>query len=209
MAVRRTRSHSAPTVRALSAIASGRGFSLQMPSVIFQSRCSGRNLSLPFMIAPTGLNGIHWRQADIALASAAAKAGTGFALSTASTDSIEDVGAATSGTKWFQLYPWADRAFCARMLERAKAVGIQDAAGHRRFRDRGTPRARRAPSLLPRGDAHPVGRAGRVDASGLAVLGVARGRWHAEDHQRRRISPSPVRARPTWPSSRAPGAIRC
>jgi (S)-mandelate dehydrogenase len=75
------------------------------------------------MIAPTGLNGIHWRHADIALARAAAKAGTGFALSTASTDSIEDVGAATSGTKWFQLYPWADRAFCSRMLERAKASG--------------------------------------------------------------------------------------
>ena len=83
----------------------------------------GEKHSLPFMIAPTGLNGIHWRHADIALAKAAAKAGTGFALSTASTDSIEDVGAATSGTKWFQLYPWADRAFCSRMLERAKASG--------------------------------------------------------------------------------------
>ena len=91
----------------------------------------GQKFSLPFMIAPTGLNGIHWRHADIALASAAAKAGTGFALSTASTDSIEDVGAATSGTKWFQLYPWADRAFCSRMLERARAVGIQDAISHR------------------------------------------------------------------------------
>jgi len=85
----------------------------------------GQKLSLPFMIAPTGLNGIHWRHADIALASAAAKAGTGFALSTASTDSIEDVGAATSGTKWFQLYPWADRPFCSRMLERAKASGYR------------------------------------------------------------------------------------
>lgn len=83
----------------------------------------GQTFGLPFMIAPTGLNGIHWRHADIALARAAAKAGTGFALSTASTDSIEEVGAATSGTKWFQLYPWADRAFCSRMLERARASG--------------------------------------------------------------------------------------
>ena len=85
----------------------------------------GDKFSLPFMIAPTGLNGIHWPHADIALASAAAKAGTGFALSTASTDSIEDVGAATPGVKWFQLYPWADRAFCSRMLDRAKAAGYK------------------------------------------------------------------------------------
>ncbi len=40
---------------------------------------------LPFLIGPTGLNGIHWRHVDVALASAAAKAGAGFALSTAST----------------------------------------------------------------------------------------------------------------------------
>lgn len=84
----------------------------------------GQSWSVPFMIGPTGLNGIHWRGADIALARAAAAAGTAFALSTASTSSIEEVGACTSGPRWFQLYPWADRAFSARMLERAKAAGF-------------------------------------------------------------------------------------
>lgn len=83
-----------------------------------------QTFKLPFMIGPTGLNGIHWRGADVALARAAAAAGTGFCLSTASTSSIEDIGASTQGIKWFQLYPWADRAFSARLLERAKAAGF-------------------------------------------------------------------------------------
>ncbi len=85
----------------------------------------GETFKVPFMIGPTGLNGIHWRHADIALAKAAADAGAGFTLSTASTSSIEEVGASTSGIKWFQLYPWADRAFCARLIERAKASGYK------------------------------------------------------------------------------------
>ena len=85
----------------------------------------GEKYSAPFLIGPTGLNGLHWGDADIALAKAAADFGTGFSLSTASTNTIEEVGACSSGPKWFQLYPWADRAFSARMIERAKSSGYK------------------------------------------------------------------------------------
>ncbi len=85
----------------------------------------GRKYALPFLIGPTGLNGLHWHGADVALANAAATAGTGFALSTASCQSIEDVASKSKGPKWFQLYPWGDRSFSARLMARAKASGYE------------------------------------------------------------------------------------
>ena len=102
----------------------------------------GQKFALPFLIAPTGLNGIHWPDADLALARAAAAAGTGFVLSTASTNSIEEVGRSCQSTKWFQLYPWSTRAFSARLMQRAKASGytalavtVDSLTGGRRERD--------------------------------------------------------------------------
>lgn len=85
----------------------------------------GERYAVPFLIAPTGLNNIHWRNADVALAKAAANHGAGLVLSTASTTSLEEVAASTSGPKWFQLYPWSDRAFSARLVERAKVAGYK------------------------------------------------------------------------------------
>lgn len=83
----------------------------------------GTRFASPFMIGPTGLNGLFWPDADLALALAAASADVGFALSTASNNSLEEVAATGSGTRWFQLYPWGDAAFSARLLERAKRSG--------------------------------------------------------------------------------------
>lgn len=83
----------------------------------------GQTYSLPFMIGPTGLNGLHWRGADSALARAAAAAGTAFSLSTASCQTIEEVAQRSSGPKWFQLYPWGDASFSQRLMARAKAAG--------------------------------------------------------------------------------------
>jgi len=85
----------------------------------------GEKFTAPFLIGPTGLNGIHWRGGDLALANAAAAAGCGFVLSTASTNSIEEVGRSSTAPKWFQLYPWGDRTFGARMMERARAAGYK------------------------------------------------------------------------------------
>jgi (S)-mandelate dehydrogenase len=83
----------------------------------------GQKIALPFLIGPTGLNGLHWKGADLALARAAAAAGTIFTLSTASTSSLEAVAQCTPAPKWFQLYPWGDRKVVGRLIERAKAAG--------------------------------------------------------------------------------------
>jgi (S)-mandelate dehydrogenase len=125
----------------------------------------GDKFMMPFMIGPTGLNGIHWRGGDLALANAAAAAGCGFVLSTASTDSIEEVGQSSPSPKWFQLYPWGDHAFRTRMMERARSSGykalvvtVDSLTGGRRERDARNNFAhevRLSPSIVLDGLMHP------------------------------------------------------
>ena len=81
----------------------------------------GRKQAAPFMIAPTGMNGILWPEGDIALLKAAHAAGVPFALSTASSSSIEEVAQASEGDHWFQLYV-SDRALSQTLVERAQAA---------------------------------------------------------------------------------------
>lgn len=85
----------------------------------------GEKLSAPFMIGPTGLNGIYIPDADLMLARAAAEAGVGFALSTASNNSIEQVAAESAGSKFFQMYPWGGRDLSERLVERATTGGYK------------------------------------------------------------------------------------
>lgn len=82
----------------------------------------GEKLQTPFIVGPTGLNGLHWRSADLMLARAASNAGTIFTASTASNSSLEDIASCSPGPKWFQLYPWGDRAVVGRLIDRAKAA---------------------------------------------------------------------------------------
>lgn len=102
----------------------------------------GQTMGLPIMIGPTGLNGLHWRGADVALARAAASLDAVFALSTASNESLEVVAKSTPGPKWYQLYPWGDRTVSQRLIERAKNAGysalvvtVDSLVGGKRERD--------------------------------------------------------------------------
>ncbi|CAB3806972.1 (S)-mandelate dehydrogenase [Paraburkholderia ultramafica] len=83
----------------------------------------GQQLSAPYIIAPTGLNGIYWPDADLILSRVAAAAGVGFVLSTASNNSIEEVARTSSGPRFFQMYPWGERSLSARLMERAANEG--------------------------------------------------------------------------------------
>lgn len=82
-------------------------------------------LTVPFIIGPTGLNGIFWQDADLALAKAAAETGTIFTTSTASNNSMEHISQATQAAKWFQLYPWGKREISGRLMSRAKNAGYK------------------------------------------------------------------------------------
>lgn len=85
----------------------------------------GHKLAVPFLIGPTGLNGIYIPDADLMLARSAASAGTGFALSAAANSSIERVAQEPPGFRLFQVYPWGDRTLAARLLNRASKSGYQ------------------------------------------------------------------------------------
>ena len=85
----------------------------------------GQQIKSPFLIAPTGFNGMLKRDGDLALASAAKDTGIPFCLSTVSTNRIEDIAQRAGGRLWFQLYPLRDREAVRRLVERAAASGFQ------------------------------------------------------------------------------------
>ncbi|MAM84193.1 MAG: alpha-hydroxy-acid oxidizing enzyme [Acidobacteria bacterium] len=85
----------------------------------------GRVREMPVIIGPTGLAGAAWPKGDVALARAAGRAGIPFVMSTAATATQDEVAAAGDGSKWMQLYLFRDRAFSARIVDRAEALGFE------------------------------------------------------------------------------------
>src|SRR6185436_11573381 len=59
---------------------------------------------------------------ELAVARAAAKSNAMYTLSTLATTSLEEVGAATSGPKMFQIYILKDRGLTREFVERCKAA---------------------------------------------------------------------------------------
>lgn len=85
----------------------------------------GQPSTAPLIIAPTGMSGMIYPQADIALARAAASVGIPFCLSTVSTTRLEDVAASAGGRLWMQLYVMRDRAVAEDIMRRADAAGFE------------------------------------------------------------------------------------
>ena len=84
----------------------------------------GLSLQAPVMLAPIGVLGIVHQEGELAVARAASSLGVPFILSTAASNSMEDVAeAAGEGARWFQLYWPNDPAVCASFLSRAEAAG--------------------------------------------------------------------------------------
>ncbi len=83
----------------------------------------GQRIELPLILSPTGLSRTFHFQGERAVAPAAARMGTIYSLSTASSVSIEDIGALTDGPKWFQIYVWRDRDLVKDLIERARGAG--------------------------------------------------------------------------------------
>lgn len=84
----------------------------------------GISYSAPFGIAPVGLAGLVWPEADSILAKSAALHKIPYAHSTNATESLETIGALTDGMGWFQLYPPKDKAVRKDLLARAHQAGF-------------------------------------------------------------------------------------
>ena len=85
----------------------------------------GNELPFPVMLAPVALQQLAHPDGELATARAAADAGTIMVLSTMSACAMEDVAAASTGLKWFQLYCYSDRGVTERLVRRAEAAGYQ------------------------------------------------------------------------------------
>lgn len=78
----------------------------------------GQKLAMPLFCSPTALQRLFHHEGETAVARAAEKFGTMFGISSLGTTSIEEIGAAISTPKMFQLYFHNDRGLTNSMIER-------------------------------------------------------------------------------------------
>ncbi|HEU5472505.1 MAG TPA: lactate 2-monooxygenase [Actinophytocola sp.] len=85
----------------------------------------GTPMPAPVLLAPVGVQSILHADGELATARAAAALDLTMVLSTASSNTIEDVAAANgSGSRWYQLYWPNDNDVTISLLNRAKAAGF-------------------------------------------------------------------------------------
>ena len=84
----------------------------------------GHHYPLPFGIAPVGMSGLIWPDAERLLARAADTAGLPFTLSTVATQTPESVAPMLGEQGWFQMYPPRDPEMRADMIRRARLSGF-------------------------------------------------------------------------------------
>lgn len=85
----------------------------------------GRRRALPFLIGPTGFNGMLSHDGDAHLAAAAEAAGIPFTLSNVATVPMERIAERSNGAHWMQVYFYRGRDFMAEIAERAKHAGFE------------------------------------------------------------------------------------
>lgn len=85
----------------------------------------GQPVAAPILLAPVAGQSLYHPHGVLASARAAAAARTILGVSSSAGHSIEEVAAASSGPKWFQLYVPKDRAVARRLVERADRAGYK------------------------------------------------------------------------------------
>ncbi|XP_042039871.1 (S)-2-hydroxy-acid oxidase GLO1-like [Salvia splendens] len=85
----------------------------------------GFKISMPIMIAPTGLQKMAHPDGECATARAASAAGTIMTLSSGPTCSIEEVASTGPGIRFFQLYVYKDRNVVSQLVRRAERAGFK------------------------------------------------------------------------------------
>ncbi|MFF3978152.1 alpha-hydroxy acid oxidase [Streptomyces sp. NPDC001828] len=88
-----------------------------------RSTLYGTELLSPVLLAPTASHGLFHPEAEAATVRGAAVAGALTTVSTFSTLTLEEIGAAATGPWWFQLYVQRDRALTEDLVRRARAAG--------------------------------------------------------------------------------------
>lgn len=84
----------------------------------------GHTMPLPFGIAPIGMSGLIWPDAEGHLARAGARHDVPYCISTVATQSPEDIAPHLGKHAWFQMYPPRDPEIRSDMLARARRAGF-------------------------------------------------------------------------------------
>jgi (S)-mandelate dehydrogenase len=84
-----------------------------------------RPMAMPVAVAPTGLNGVLWPNADLRLAEAAAASGVPFAQSTMSNDLMSRVAQVPGLRYWWQLDVFGPKEVRDRLIDRAREHGCE------------------------------------------------------------------------------------
>lgn len=83
----------------------------------------GKRIAVPFILSPTGMTRLFHHDAELAVARAAARAGTFYSLSTMATTRLEDVASAANGPKVFQVYLFKDKGLTEELVQRCALSG--------------------------------------------------------------------------------------
>ncbi len=82
-------------------------------------------IALPILLAPVAGQNLYHANGALASARAAASVKTIMGVSSSAGHSVEEIAAASTGPKWFQLYMPKDRAVARRLVERAARSGYK------------------------------------------------------------------------------------
>jgi lactate 2-monooxygenase len=85
----------------------------------------GRRHPAPLLLAPVGVQTLAHPEGELASARAASALGLTYVLSTASSHSLEEVAAAGTGPRWYQLYWPRDFELATSFVRRAEAAGYE------------------------------------------------------------------------------------
>jgi L-lactate dehydrogenase (cytochrome) len=88
-------------------------------------RLFGQDISWPVITSPTGSSRFYHMDGELAVARAAAKAGTLYSLATFSSYSLEEVAAASAGPKMFQIFIFKDWELTRELVARCKQAGYK------------------------------------------------------------------------------------
>ena len=88
------------------------------------TRLLGHDFPLPFGVAPIGMSGLIWPDAEGILARQAAASGLPYCLSNVATQSPEDLAPHLGPHGWFQIYPPRDAGIRADLVKRVKDAGF-------------------------------------------------------------------------------------
>ena len=100
-------------------------FLVDVSTIDLSTTVFGQRIEWPVFCSPTAMNRLFHHAGESAVARAAADAGTIYSLSSISTESIEEIAAASGGPKVFQVYVFKDRGLNREFLQRCRDSGYK------------------------------------------------------------------------------------